>query len=274
MNLDYSSLQQAITPTDILQLKQWKKHQKNSRLNVSGTLVSIIVGTLLMVIVVSSAAQHMPPLLAVAIGGGIAVVATGSMLLFQRHQLRKEAVLYRFATANALLLSLDAAPTDHHGVIFTQGHSQRISAAYTAADGTQIGNYHYTTGSGKNRRDHHWKFVRIKLVRRLPHMVLDAKSNNFFGKLSNLPAGFHGQALSLEGNFDNYFTLYAPKEYERDALYVFTPDVMATVIDLGSAYDMEVSTTVSFCMQAARFDSTKHPILCRSQASSLPSVTN
>jgi hypothetical protein len=70
-------------------------------------------------------------------------------------------------------------------------------------------------------------------------MVLDSRKNNFLG--SNLPDTFsRGQTLSLEGDFNNYFTLYAPKEYERDALYVFTPDVMAAVVDAGQAYDMEV----------------------------------
>ena len=48
------------------------------------------------------------------------------------------------------------------------------------------------------------------------------------------------QALSLEGNFDRYFTLYAPVEYKADALYVFTPDVMACLIDEGAKYDMEI----------------------------------
>jgi hypothetical protein len=46
--------------------------------------------------------------------------------------------------------------------------------------------------------------------------------------------------LALEGNFNNYFTLYAPKAYERDALYVFTPDVMAAMVDYGQEYDIEI----------------------------------
>lgn len=37
--------------------------------------------------------------------------------------------------------------------------------------------------------------------------------------------------LSLEGDFDRYFTLYCPGDYERDALYVFTPDLLALLID-------------------------------------------
>jgi hypothetical protein len=48
------------------------------------------------------------------------------------------------------------------------------------------------------------------------------------------------QTLSLEGDFNEHFTLYAPKEYERDALYIFTPDLMALLIDNVSKFDVEV----------------------------------
>lgn len=72
-------------------------------------------------------------------------------------------------------------------------------------------------------------------------MVLDAKSNNFLGKFSNLSSAYKGsQRLSLEGDFDKYFTLYAPDSHKRDALYVFTPDVMQAMIDAAHEYDAEI----------------------------------
>ncbi len=39
------------------------------------------------------------------------------------------------------------------------------------------------------------------------------------------------QVLPLEGDWDRHFTLYCPEGYERDALQVMTPDVMAAMID-------------------------------------------
>ena len=36
-----------------------------------------------------------------------------------------------------------------------------------------LGNYQYTTGSGKNRSTHKWGFLALHLDRRLPHIVLD-----------------------------------------------------------------------------------------------------
>ncbi len=49
-----------------------------------------------------------------------------------------------------------------------------------------------------------------------------------------------GQRLSLEGDFDRYFHLSCPAGYERDALYLFTPDVMARFVDNASALEVEI----------------------------------
>ncbi|MBI3889406.1 hypothetical protein HY312_02430 [Candidatus Saccharibacteria bacterium] len=85
----------------------------------------------------------------------------------------------------------------------------------------------------------------------MPHMVLDAKQNNLFQRFSNLPDTFgNEQKLSLEGDFDSYFTLYAPAQYKRDALYLFTPDVMAKLIDHGKSYDIEVIDNVLYLYSA------------------------
>lgn len=74
-----------------------------------------------------------------------------------------------------------------------------------------------------------WSFCVVKLPTHVPHMYL--RPNTRLGRLSPLIAFGGGQRMSLEGEFDRHFTLYAPKEYERDALYVITPDLMALLID-------------------------------------------
>ena len=104
----------------------------------------------------------------------------------------------------------------------------------------EFGNYSYSTGSGKDRTTHQWGYVAVKLDVPLPNIVLDATSNNsFLG--SNLPSAFdRKQRLSLEGDFDRHFALYCPVGYERDALYLFTPDIMARFIDHAAALDVEI----------------------------------
>lgn len=150
----------------------------------------------------------------------------------------------RFSEANQMQYSSDVRYDGRPGLIFQQGHSKKfLDLLSTEPDGAwEIGNYRYKTGSGKNQRTHSYGFVRIQLPRRLPHMLLDSRKNNLLGgRLSNLPTGLDkSQRLSLEGDFDKYFTLYAPVEYRRDALYIFTPDVMAAMIDSVQSYDCEV----------------------------------
>lgn len=154
---------------------------------------------------------------------------------------RRHVRLFKFAAANDIQLAINGEARNYEGLIFNKGHSRSIKEAFLFANGREMGNYTYATGSGRSRREYNWGYIRVKLTRRLPHMVLDAKSNNYFKRFSNLPSGFESaQKLSLEGTFNDHFTLYAPKEYERDALYVFTPDVMAAVLDLGMNYDIEI----------------------------------
>lgn len=96
-------------------------------------------------------------------------------------------------------------------------------------------------------------------------MVLDSKKNNFnlFGaSVSNLPAGLKSdQVLSLEGDFDKYFTLYAPKEYERDALYIFTPDLMALFIDNVGDFDSEIIDDYLYVYSNKAFDMLNQTLL-------------
>ena len=170
------------------------------------------------------------------------------------NSIKLRARLFKFAAQNNLEWIEGVLDPHYSGMIFDNGHSRRIDEALRFKNGTEIGNFTYITGSGKNQRSFTWGYVRIKLVRRLPHMVLDAKDNNVWRRFSSLSDSFdRSQVLSLEGNFDDYFTLYAPIKYERDALYVFTPDVMAALIDHGRQYDIEIIDDELFIYNITRF---------------------
>ncbi|UJP09573.1 hypothetical protein L2X99_14295 [Microbacterium sp. KUDC0406] len=149
--------------------------------------------------------------------------------------------LARFAASNGMEFvgRVDDPPLP--GMIFQNGRSRRTELALRGHQPrfVEFGNYQYTTGSGKNSTTHHWGYIAVKLDVPLPNIVLDALGNNALG--SNLPASFSkDQRLSLEGDFDRYFTLYCPQGYERDALYLFTPDIMARFIDHAAQLDVEI----------------------------------
>lgn len=149
----------------------------------------------------------------------------------------------RFAAANGLAYASESPGPSYPGAIFDLGSSRQVTDHFctTTERYLDFGNYRYVTGSGKSRTTHQWGFLALHLDRALPHMVLDSLANNGLFGSTNLPAVFsREQVLSLEGDFDRYFTLYCPAEYERDALYVFTPDLMALLIDEAAPFDVEI----------------------------------
>lgn len=149
--------------------------------------------------------------------------------------------LSRFARANAMsyLERIDAPPLP--GMIFSSGSSRMSTDVLrgVAPRFVEFGNYQYTTSNGKQSQTHRWGYVAVKLDVPLPNIVLDALGNNTLG--STIAAAFRSdQRLSLEGDFDRYFSLFCPTGYEVDALYLFTPDVMARFIDHAAQLDVEI----------------------------------
>ncbi|MBW9092670.1 hypothetical protein JNB62_03125 [Microbacterium jejuense] len=175
----------------------------------------------------------------------IGAIVTVLVVVGVRMRRSREERLYRldrFARANAMSYVPRFDDPGLPGMIFSLGSSRNATDLVRGERPrfVEFGNYAYTTGSGKNRTTHNWGYVAVKLDVPLPNIVLDATSNNsLFG--SNLPAAFDkDQRLSLEGDFDRYFDLYCPAGYETDALYLFTPDIMARFIDHAAALDVEI----------------------------------
>lgn len=237
--------------------------RRTGRLKTSpfgGVLIVVLVAFVVLVVFGSIAvttASGLIGALASGEGGGIGlvfgffpllvvgIIAAVAITLFVRGARTGGDRMYRldrFARANAMQYVPRLDNPGLPGMIFSIGNS-RHSADLVRGDRprfVEFANYRYTTGSGKNQQTHHWGYVAVKLDTPLPHIVLDATSNNgLFG--SNLPQTFDkDQRLSLEGDFDRFFSLYCPADYERDALYLFTPDIMARFIDNAAALDVEI----------------------------------
>lgn len=170
--------------------------------------------------------------------GGIAIAMPLILLRTLGNELRAK----RFAAANAMTFYSGPMNEERNGLVFHHGGARRFTMLFTPSNGAirEFGTYCYDTGSGKNRKTHYYGFVHIKLQRKLPNMILDSHQNNLLGD-TGLPESLsRDQILHLEGDFNNYFTLYAPQKYERDALYIFTPDVMQAIVDASRHYDGEI----------------------------------
>jgi hypothetical protein len=176
----------------------------------------------------------------------LAAILAGLIGIAVSAQRRREERGYRlngFARANRMEYLPGMLAPALPGVIFGQGSSRMATDLVRSQRPrfVEFGNYEYTTGSGKSSTTHRWGYVAIKLDVPLPHIVLDATGNDGIFGGSNLAATFdRDQRLSLEGDFDTYFSLYCPEGYERDALYLFTPDIMARFIDNAAALDVEI----------------------------------
>ncbi|WP_026851144.1 hypothetical protein [Glaciibacter superstes] len=103
----------------------------------------------------------------------------------------------------------------------------------------EFANYELKSGPAGSQSTQFGGYGAMRLSTHLPHIVLHAKGGSpAVVSAAVLPA--RAQRLSLEGDFDEYFSLYCPEEYERDALYLFTPDVMVRLIDGVRGFDIEI----------------------------------
>jgi hypothetical protein len=252
MNMNYSALTRTISKSDIEQLRTIPEYARTFwSSNLAGALYGGVGMTAIFIAPLVTLISEREVSVLVIVRYVIAIIISAGIgaLIVRYIRRRTDLRLYRFvyfAKENNFQYQQKHSTGGQPGLIFHEGHSRIFRDVISgAANDTpfEMGNYFYVTGSGKNQQSHDWGYMVIPLKRHVPNMILDAKSNNMsmFGiEMTNLPSAFkNNQTLSLEGDFDNYFTLYAPKEYKRDALYIFTPDLMALLIDNTATFDVE-----------------------------------
>ncbi|MEO7006810.1 MAG: hypothetical protein ABI275_04550 [Terrimesophilobacter sp.] len=271
--LDYDSLTAPLSRAEVRRFTAAAKPQLRSA--SSAVLMAVFAGLFLLAVVTvflrvgvrlgdTFPSVSLVPLLSLVVVIAIVVVLVRAVLPPQGKWSRWTR-LDRFARANGLTFLPSGVPT-YPGAIFGLGQARLATdhLATTSGRYLDLGNYRYSTGSGDDRTTHQWGFLALKLDQALPHMVLDARANNGLFGTSTLPISFdRAQVLSLEGDFDRYFRLYCPTGYERDALYVFTPDLLALLIDESRHFDVEIVDDWMFVYSAARFDMTDSGTLRR-----------
>lgn len=117
-----------------------------------------------------------------------------------------------------------------------------------SAPGVEFGNLTSRTHSALT-----WHYLATQLPAPLPHLILESTAA---GPLpAELARAEIGQAVPTGYPFNRSFVLYAPRGYEQDALYVFTPRVMAVLLDHATAFHLEVigDTLVFFAPGHADF---------------------
>lgn len=170
--------------------------------------------------------------------------------------------LKRFASKNGYLYKYFTENGWGGGLLFESGDTQNLQDKLSGAYKNKLfwlGNYSYATGFMKSREVYHTGVMSVKMPKHLPNVLIDTKKQ-VFGNLWG--ASYRGnQQFELEGDFNKYFTVYAPANYERDALYFLTPELMAKLIDIGQDYSLEtIDDELKFYKKGKKFIFTESEI--------------
>lgn len=249
-----------IAPVSAAALRRWRRSAQqtgtwsspwveNAAARAGSILGILVISLLVPGLVLLRTADLTATTIALLVPAG---ATAGVLLVWELAATRLEVRACRldgFAAANDLQQRRDRTAPDYPGMMLSRGTDRRVVELLQTLPGAprfvEFGNYTCSMeedrpGGGQRTSRLAWGYVAIRLEHALPNIVLDARGNNALLE-SNLPiAPTRTQRLSLEGDFDRYFTLYAPAGYEADALYLFTPDVMATFIDEAAFLDAEI----------------------------------
>ena len=174
----------------------------------------------------------------------------GGSLIFYSYNFSKsqkkerQAILSAFAQQNNFHYVVESNHGFGPGTLFTHGHSREAADIISGEiDGLPFSffQYDYVTGSGKSRRSYDATVMEIILPRKLPHMVIDSVVEADESGSSTLPIYFDkSQMINLEGDFSQYFKLYAPDNYGISALTILAPDVMQVLLRNTALCDIEI----------------------------------
>lgn len=196
----------------------------------------------ILIAAIFSEENNWPPYAPLLVGGATALpllIAQVRGALTEPHELyQKLARAERFAQANHFTFTdIDTSP-DLPGSRSRLGSNRMITGQYsrTGDEPLQVGAYSYDTFVNRARISHTFTFVDLDLGIPLPRVILDAVANGprELGDERTL------RWLSLEGDADQTFRLLCEPGAERDALYLFSPDILALFIDHWENWDAEL----------------------------------
>lgn len=125
------------------------------------------------------------------------------------------------------------------GIVFEQAPNAVVTEVHRTAGPREVvyGNARGQIGNGDRVT---WGFAAARLGRRLPHIVLENRRGGGIISTDASEGVARGQRLRFGGEFDRTFALHCPEGCERDARYLFTADVVASLLANAAALDVEV----------------------------------
>ena len=170
------------------------------------------------------------------------VLAAASFVWFAI-DLARRAKLAAFAWANDWAYADTLENTRRPGSAFTRVVRGRERAVIIGDDPRmpfELG-IHHSISRGRDQAatvQRPFAFVELPLPQKVPNIVLRNRGRSI---IPSLGFGKGNAKMELEGEFAERFTLFVPEGYQQDALYIFTPDLMARVLDLGRGAEIELA---------------------------------
>lgn len=141
-----------------------------------------------------------------------------------------------FALRNGYTYSSTLDLSKEAGIMFKQGNAGRSVRHVLSGilDGKEARIFHYMfkIKAGKYTTSYTYTVFCLKFQGQFPHFYLN-RSGNAYGVSI-------GEHISLPSAFEEKFKLYAPREYEIEALQIFTPDVLEHLLEIDYKYDVEL----------------------------------
>ncbi|RIJ56205.1 hypothetical protein DZG02_15480, partial [Clavibacter lycopersici] len=178
---------------------------------------------------------------------GIPLLGTGVFFAWRlirtrrrRSTIRAHYRLTRFGRANGMGYTPGPIADGHMGELAARGmFLTRVMRPRTARP-VEFGNHELSQGSKASGITQYGGYAMIGLRRELPHIQVISNGTRLRRAMTPTVDVARSQRLELEGDFDRHAALYCPDGYERDALYLFTPDVMAVLVDRVRGFDVEI----------------------------------
>jgi hypothetical protein len=129
-------------------------------------------------------------------------------------------------------------PASVTGKMLNIGHDKKVEDVMTGiyqGYPIRIYDYTYTIGYGKGSHTESRTVFEVTFHKELPDIFLCPSSGLFTSSISSTDV-----PIQLEGDFNKYFSLYAPKNYNMEIRVIFQPDLMAKLIDNYRTYSIEI----------------------------------
>ena len=141
----------------------------------------------------------------------------------------------QFAARNGFSYAATYDITSESGVMFKQGgdrSAEHLVQGNFHNVSVKIFSYYFNINKGESSTNYFYTVFEFTLDGTFPHLYLDHLNNGYGLKT--------GERISLPSEFEKRFKLYAPRKYEIEALEIFTPDILAALLEDDFRHDVEI----------------------------------